>query len=281
MILDAVTKSLEIVLAGVVTANQLHVVSSWADITTAAFTPGETDAQSNNTTAVTIVAAPAASTQRQIKEVIVYNKDTASATVIIQYNNNSTIRILVRITLLTLETLVYREGIGLMVLDTNGAIKTLISLFSHHLTHESGGSDAMQLDNLAAPDDNTDLDALTSKHGLMPKADKVKLDGISDQSASHYLKIGNILICWGRIDFTVSNNSNYDSSSISFPCAYKSGTIPTCSAFLSDTAVLSANWVGEVHTETNTTFKFRMMEVDATPRTGTYTMGWFSIGVWQ
>tara|TARA_Y100000593_G_scaffold26096_1_gene51900 strand:+ start:7351 stop:9492 length:2142 start_codon:yes stop_codon:yes gene_type:complete len=37
---------------------------------------------------------------------------------------------------------------------------------------------AIKLDDLAAPDDNTDLDATTSKHGLMPKADKTKLDSI-------------------------------------------------------------------------------------------------------
>jgi len=123
MILDAITKSLEIVLAGAVTANQLQVVSSWADITTTAFTPGETDAQSNNTTAVTIVAAPAASTQRQIKEIIVFNKDTAAAIVKIQLNNNTVIRQLIQTTLQTLESLIYREGMGWMVLNINGSIK--------------------------------------------------------------------------------------------------------------------------------------------------------------
>lgn len=41
---------------------------------------------------------------------------------------------------------------------------------AHHTTHESGGSDAIKLDDLAAPDDNTDLDVSTSKHGLCPKA---------------------------------------------------------------------------------------------------------------
>lgn len=40
---------------------------------------------------------------------------------------------------------------------------------AHHTTHESGGSDAIKLDDLAAPDDNTDLDASAAKHGLMPK----------------------------------------------------------------------------------------------------------------
>lgn len=39
----------------------------------------------------------------------------------------------------------------------------------HTTTHGAGGSDAIKLDDLAAPDDNTDLNATTSKHGLMPK----------------------------------------------------------------------------------------------------------------
>ena len=37
---------------------------------------------------------------------------------------------------------------------------------------------ALKIDNFAAADDNTDLDATTGGHGLMPKADKVKLDAI-------------------------------------------------------------------------------------------------------
>jgi len=40
---------------------------------------------------------------------------------------------------------------------------------AHNTTHQSGGSDAIKLDDLAAPDDNTDLNATTSAHGLLPK----------------------------------------------------------------------------------------------------------------
>lgn len=40
---------------------------------------------------------------------------------------------------------------------------------AHASTHISGGSDAIKLDDLAAPDDNTDLNASTAKHGLLPK----------------------------------------------------------------------------------------------------------------
>lgn len=65
------------------------------------------------------------------------------------------------------------------------AARTAISAAaaSHASTHASGGSDAIKLDDLAAPDDNTDLDATTSVHGLMPKADKAKVDTLMAAAA--------------------------------------------------------------------------------------------------
>jgi hypothetical protein len=42
---------------------------------------------------------------------------------------------------------------------------------AHASTHQSGGSDAIKLDDFAAPDDNTDLNASTSAHGLLMKLD--------------------------------------------------------------------------------------------------------------
>jgi hypothetical protein len=40
---------------------------------------------------------------------------------------------------------------------------------SHATSHQYGGGDAIKLDDLATPDDNTDLDATISRHGLLPK----------------------------------------------------------------------------------------------------------------
>jgi len=40
---------------------------------------------------------------------------------------------------------------------------------SHAASHKSGGSDAIKLDELAAPTDNTTLDATVTAHGLLPK----------------------------------------------------------------------------------------------------------------
>jgi hypothetical protein len=38
---------------------------------------------------------------------------------------------------------------------------------AHQADHNSGGADALKLDDLAAPDDNTDLGVSTSAHGLV------------------------------------------------------------------------------------------------------------------
>jgi hypothetical protein len=43
-------------------------------------------------------------------------------------------------------------------------------ILTHHYDHEASGNNKIKLDNLAAPDDNTDLDATSSSHGLYPKS---------------------------------------------------------------------------------------------------------------
>lgn len=99
IILDATTKSLEIILSAAATTSQLQFTTSYVDITSTAFVAGEQDGISNNTTAVTVMSAPAASTQRQLKLLTIYNADTVSSTVTVRYNNNGTARILCRQTL--------------------------------------------------------------------------------------------------------------------------------------------------------------------------------------
>jgi hypothetical protein len=51
----------------------------------------------------------------------------------------------------------------------------------HHTTHESGGTDAIKLDDLATPDDNTDLDATVTEHGLLPKLDNIATHFLNGQ----------------------------------------------------------------------------------------------------
>ena len=45
------------------------------------------------------------------------------------------------------------------------------SPLAHQASHNNGGSDPLKLDDLATPDDNTDLNASTTRHGLLRKLD--------------------------------------------------------------------------------------------------------------
>lgn len=56
---------------------------------------------------------------------------------------------------------------------------------SHATSHQNGGGDSIKLDDLAAPDDNTDLNANSSNHGLLKKlgsaGKRLKSDGTNQQ----------------------------------------------------------------------------------------------------
>jgi hypothetical protein len=53
----------------------------------------------------------------------------------------------------------------------------------HSARHESGGGDAIKIDDLAAGDDNTDLNVSTSRHGLTPKLSNVATEYLSGTGA--------------------------------------------------------------------------------------------------
>jgi len=58
---------------------------------------------------------------------------------------------------------------GTLAAGNDARLSDARSPTAHNSTHQSGGADAIKLDDLAAPDDNTDLDATLSAHGLLPK----------------------------------------------------------------------------------------------------------------
>jgi len=87
-----------------------------------AFTPGSNEGSSNDTTVVTVVAAPASGVQRQISQIQIYNGDTASAIVNIEYDTGGTNRRMVRKTMVVGETLT----LGGYVLDATNKLIELV-----------------------------------------------------------------------------------------------------------------------------------------------------------
>lgn len=110
IVLDTTLRKLEIVLAGAITTNQLAFVVSYQDSTVAP--PATNQGQSNNTTAVTLVAAPASGAQRELHYLSIYNADTVAATVTVQLNDNATLRTIVKVLLNSGRSLIFVRDAG-------------------------------------------------------------------------------------------------------------------------------------------------------------------------
>ena len=123
MLLNATTKSIEVVLGGAVQATQLPITAHFVDHTTTAVTPGSTDTVTNGATPVTAVAAPAASTTRQVMAISIFNDDSQITRVVVQLNNNGTTRKLYAVDLLPQETFYFDAVAGAYITDSFGALK--------------------------------------------------------------------------------------------------------------------------------------------------------------
>ncbi len=104
------------------TTNQIDYTWSAVDMTSAAFTPVAGDGVITTATTTTIVAAPGASTQRQVKHLSFRNVGFTSAGVTVQ-RDSGTPRTAFRATLLVGESLHYLDGYGWKVFDASGREK--------------------------------------------------------------------------------------------------------------------------------------------------------------
>ena len=118
--LDATNESLEVVLAGPVVATQADFTAHYVDVTTTTYDAANAHGVTSGATPVTAVAAPGASTQRQIKLLTVHNRDTFSIALTVQVNFNGTTRKLWVGRLEVGETIVYTSGAGFSVSDVSG-----------------------------------------------------------------------------------------------------------------------------------------------------------------
>ena len=123
MILDATTDSLDIVLASAITTNQLSFTVYFDDFTSIGVTPTKNVSVTNSTTPVNLISAPAASHQRKLKYCSIFNGDTALSSVTIRFNNNSTLRNILIVTLYVNESIQYTPEAGWQVYDANGSLK--------------------------------------------------------------------------------------------------------------------------------------------------------------
>lgn len=137
--LAATTEKLQAVLGGAVATTQPQAIVCYSDQTASGYSGGVQRTALNSTTDVDILAAPAASTVRDVDYLSIYNRDTASVTVTVKYDVSATDSIIITVTLATLETLVYTHANGWTCLDASGRLKTGAQ-FSGTLPAANGGT---------------------------------------------------------------------------------------------------------------------------------------------
>jgi hypothetical protein len=124
IILDATAESLQVKLSVATTTSPVEITTSFIDITPTTFTPINFDTTVAVNTDVEIVAAPALSTQRQVKHITVYNADTVATTVTIKKDTSGSDKTLCVVTLAVNDTLQYSSGRGFSVISaSDGSIK--------------------------------------------------------------------------------------------------------------------------------------------------------------
>lgn len=98
---------------------------SYVDITTTTFTPGQQGANIGTATTTTILAAPAASTQRQVKFLTVRNLSSNSSQVVtLKHDTSGTERVITAaVSLAAGEVLEYNDGTGFIIRNAAGQEK--------------------------------------------------------------------------------------------------------------------------------------------------------------
>lgn len=128
--LSSTTEKLQAVLGGAVSATQPQAIVCYSDQTASGYSGGVQRTALNSTTDVDILAAPAASTIRDVDYLSIYNRDSASITVTVKYDVSATDSVIITVTLATLETIQYIHGAGWSCLDSAGKLKITTSSFA-------------------------------------------------------------------------------------------------------------------------------------------------------
>ena len=106
------------------TAANIGVQASWADITTSAFTPGRTNTLISSATTTTVVPSPAASTQKQVKTLTIFNTHASLANLVtVQLYDGSNSMTMYTRTLQAGESIQY-DGCSWQALTSGGVLVT-------------------------------------------------------------------------------------------------------------------------------------------------------------
>jgi hypothetical protein len=121
LVLDGTAISIQVAMSTSAATTNPTFVATYADNAGSGITEGATDGALNGSTDVSVVPAPTGSNRRVVKDITIYNGDTAAVTLFVKYDNNATQRTIAKVTLAVGDTWT-TDG----VFDSNGNLKTVI-----------------------------------------------------------------------------------------------------------------------------------------------------------
>ena len=133
LVLDGTAISIQVAMSTSAATTNPTFVSTYADNAGSGITEGATDGALNGSTDVTVVPAPTGTNRRVVKDITIYNGDTAAVTLFIKYDNNATQRTIAKVTLAVGDTWT-TDG----TFDTNGNLKQTLGTIS--LTNQVTGT---------------------------------------------------------------------------------------------------------------------------------------------
>lgn len=121
IILDSGLRKLQVILASPKTTSDCPLTVHYVDAP--AYTPASNNVLTNGTTVVDFLLHPGTAVTRHVKLITLVNEDTVGCNATIRYNDNATLRTLVKIALAVGDNLFYTDGEGWRVVDANGNTK--------------------------------------------------------------------------------------------------------------------------------------------------------------
>jgi hypothetical protein len=120
LVLDATTISIQVAMSTSAATTNPTFVATYADNAGSGITEGATDGALNGSTDVSVVPAPSGSNRRVVKDITIYNGDSAAVTLFVKYDNNATQRTIAKVTLAVGDTWT-TDG----TFDSSGNLKTI------------------------------------------------------------------------------------------------------------------------------------------------------------